>query len=81
MGDRDLHLAFLELGEGDRANLVELRPLLEKHADAFVSAFYRHLLSFEETRALLANPDVKERVLVKQRGYLLSLADQTLDDA
>ncbi|MGF2075757.1 protoglobin domain-containing protein, partial [Enterococcus casseliflavus] len=48
-GERDVHLTFLELGEGDRANLAELRPLLEKHADAFVSAFYRHLLSFEET--------------------------------
>ena len=71
----------MELGEGDRANLVELRPLLEKHADSFVSAFYRHLLSFEETRALLANPDVKERLLRKQREYLLSLADPTLDDA
>jgi signal transduction histidine kinase len=81
VGERDLHLSFLELGEGDRANLVELRPLLEKHADAFVSAFYRHLLSFEETRALLADPDVKERLLVKQREYLISLADPTLDDA
>jgi signal transduction histidine kinase len=80
-GDRSLHLSFLELAEGDRANLRELRPLLEKHADAFVSAFYRHLLSFEETRALLANPDVKERLLRKQREYLLSLAEPALDEA
>lgn len=79
--NRHVHLAFLELGDDDRASLVELRPLLEKHADTFVSAFYRHLLSFEETRALLANPDVKERLLTKQREYLLSLSDPTLDDA
>ncbi len=79
--DRSVHLAFLELGEGDRTSLAELRPLLEKHADTFVSAFYRHLLSFEETRALLADPEVKERLLVKQREYLLSLAEPTLDEA
>ncbi|MGH8311076.1 MAG: protoglobin domain-containing protein, partial [Steroidobacteraceae bacterium] len=60
--DRVTHLAFLELDAGDRANLLELRPILEKHADAFVAAFYRHLLSFEATRALLSDPDVKERL-------------------
>jgi signal transduction histidine kinase len=79
--DRELRLAFLELGEDDTENLSHLRPLLQKHADGFVSAFYRHLLSFEQTHKLLADIEVKERVLVKQREYLLSLADPALDDA
>ncbi|MFI5315315.1 MAG: sensor histidine kinase [Myxococcota bacterium] len=79
--DRKVRLAFFELGEGDRENLARLRPVLERHADALVAAFYRHLLSFEHTRALLADADVKNRLLVKQREYLLSLADPGLDDA
>ncbi len=77
--DLQLHLSFLDLADGDRANLAELGPLLEKHADGFVAAFYRHLLSFDETRALLASPEVKDRLLLKQREYLLSLARPSLD--
>ena len=77
--DRAIRLAFFELGDEDRENLARLRPLLEKHADALVAAFYRHLLSFEPARALLADSEVKNRLLVKQRDYLLSLASPTLD--
>jgi hypothetical protein len=33
------------------------------------------LLSFERTRAVLGDPAVKERLLLKQREYLLSLGD------
>src|SRR5258705_5152853 len=77
--DRAIRLAFFELGEEDRRNLAGLRPLLEKYADSFVAAFYRHLLSFEPARALLADPEVKDRLLVKQREYLLSLAEPGLD--
>jgi signal transduction histidine kinase len=79
--DREIRLAFFELGDADRANLAKLQPLLEKHADAFVAAFYRHLLSFEVPRALLAEPGVKDRLLVKQRDYLLSLSKPGLDES
>jgi signal transduction histidine kinase len=78
--DRKVRLAFFEIGGEDRANLARLRPLLEKHADAFVAAFYRHLLSFEGPRALLSDPGVKDRLLVKQREYLLSLSDPGFDE-
>jgi signal transduction histidine kinase len=77
--DRQIRLAFFELGPRDLENLGQLAPLLEKHADGFVAAFYRHLLSFEGPRSLLSDPDVKERLLVKQRDYLLSLAQPGLD--
>jgi signal transduction histidine kinase len=74
-------LDYFELSEVDLDLLRRLRPLLEKHADALVAAFYRHLLSFEATRRLLADPAVKERLLHKQRAYLLSLAGPEIDDA
>jgi signal transduction histidine kinase len=80
LDDRQVRLAFLELGEEDAENLRRLKPVLEKHADSFVAAFYRHLLSFEETHRLLADPDVKKRLLVVQREYLLSLGDSVLDE-
>jgi signal transduction histidine kinase len=77
----DDRLAFLGLGEDDRQLLARLGPLLERHAERFVAAFYRHLLSFDETRSLLADPAVTERLLSKQRAYLLSLASPSLDDS
>jgi signal transduction histidine kinase len=73
-------LAFLGLGAEERAALADLGPILERHAGRLVAAFYRHLLSFEDTRALLSAPEVKERLMAKQREYLLSLSNPGLDE-
>jgi signal transduction histidine kinase len=74
-------LAFLNLDEDDCARLRELRPVLEKNSATFVAAFYRHLLSNDVTRELLRDPDIKKRLLTKQREYLLSLAEARFDEA
>jgi len=73
-------LAFFQLGDEERTLLAGLRPILEQHADGLVAAFYRHLLSFEPTRALLRDPEVTQRLLRKQRVYLLSLAGGQFDE-
>jgi signal transduction histidine kinase len=78
--DLQLRLAYLDLGPADLELLRELRPLLEQHADALVAAFYRHLLSFEATRRLLREPEVRDRLVGLQRAYLLSLAGPRLDE-
>lgn len=78
--DLDQRLAFLDFGPSDRAALNALAPIIEEHADALVAAFYRHLLSFEPTRRLLSDPDVKRRLLGKQRDYLLSLGRAVVDE-
>jgi len=70
---------FFQYGSEERALLAVLRPTLEKHAEDLVAAFYRHLLSFPETRRLLRDPRVTERLLSKQREYLLSLAGPAID--
>jgi signal transduction histidine kinase len=78
--DIEQRIGFLDLGPADLAALAALGPVIEDHADALVSAFYRHLLSFEPTRRLLADPEVKRRLLVKQREYLLSLTSREIDE-
>jgi signal transduction histidine kinase len=77
---RELAL-FFQYGAEERTLLARLQPILEKHADDLVAAFYRHLLSFPETQRLLRDPEVTERLLTKQREYLLSLAGPEIDDA
>ncbi|MEN8182234.1 MAG: protoglobin domain-containing protein [Myxococcota bacterium] len=72
-------LEYFDYTEADREALTALAPLLEKHADGLVTAFYRHLISFAPTRRLLSDPEVKERLLLKQRRYLLSLSGPVID--
>jgi signal transduction histidine kinase len=72
---------FFQYGPEERAALARLRPLLEREADDLVAAFYRHLLSFPETQALLRDPEITRRLLAKQRDYLLSLAGPEIDAA
>jgi signal transduction histidine kinase len=78
--DSSEQLEYFDYTEADRQALAELRPLLEKHAAGLVSSFYRHLLSFDPTRRMLADPQVKDRLLVQQRAYLLSLSGPVIDD-
>jgi signal transduction histidine kinase len=80
---RDLNerLAFLNFTGEDEQCLCALEPVFERHAERLVQAFYRHLLSFRETRALLADPVVKNRLIVRQREYLLSLAGTQIDES
>lgn len=65
--------AFLQLTDEDAALIKTLRPVIEPHADAFVRFFYDHLLKFEETRKILSDEGLRERLFVAQRKYLLSL--------
>ncbi len=74
-------IAYLGIDANDVELLRGLRPVLEQHAETFVAAFYRHLLSFAPTRELLRDPAVKQRLLVAQRNYLLSLGNPTFDAA
>jgi signal transduction histidine kinase len=68
-----LRKEFLRLTPDEEAALAKLRPLIAKHADDLVNAFYRHLLQFEETRRLLTNELITNRLLAAQRKYLLEL--------
>ncbi len=78
--DLEQRLSYLGLRAEDFEALRSLREPLEKNADAFVGAFYRHLLSFQPTRELLRDAEVKNRLLASQRAYLLSLAGPVVDE-
>lgn len=73
-------VAYFDYGDADRAFLAEIGPVLQKHADSLVAAFYRHLLSYPVPRRLLRDPAVKARLLGMQRRYLVSLAGPDVDE-
>ncbi len=72
---------YFQYGAEQQELLSALAAALEKHADALVAEFYRHLLSFPATRHVLRDPEVTQRLLGVQRVYLLSLAGPPLDEA
>ncbi len=78
--DLEQRIKFLGLTSADFDRLAGLEPILNEHSDRLVDAFYRHLLSFPQTRELIRDPVVRKRLMSKQREYLLSLAAATVDD-
>ncbi|MCC6765699.1 MAG: hypothetical protein IT293_13650 [Deltaproteobacteria bacterium] len=68
-------LAFLSFDAADVENLAKLRTFAHANVDGIVDDFYGHLLSFEETRRLLADPDRVARLKKVQREYFLRMLD------
>jgi hypothetical protein len=73
-------LEFFRLDAGDLTVLARLREPLERNADRIVGEFYKHLLRFPETQRFLRDPEVRTRLLAKQREYLISLSDPVIDE-
>ncbi|MHB1077620.1 EAL domain-containing protein [Thiobacillus sp.] len=65
--------AFLEFTDDDVARLRTLHEALQDMAPDFANAFYDHLLTFEETRALLPDAQTLERLKRSQAAYFESL--------
>jgi rsbT co-antagonist protein RsbR len=61
------------LGADDVQRLTGLRDLMQRHADAFTSAFFEHLGALEEGRALVGSREVSERVRQLKREHLLAM--------
>ncbi len=70
---RQWRLAYLDIGESERRDLVELRPFVEGLVEELVERFYEHILGFAETARFLADPDLVTRLKGLQREHFLSL--------
>lgn len=66
---------FLDFGDDDVEALKGLGELARKYADPVIEDFYRHILSFEETRSFFRDPKVLERVKRLQKEYFLRLTE------
>ncbi|MCC6848412.1 MAG: hypothetical protein IT294_07925 [Deltaproteobacteria bacterium] len=68
-------LTFLSFDAADVENLAQLRAVAHANVDGIVEDFYGHLLSFEETRRLLADPERVARLKKLQREYFLRMLE------
>lgn len=74
--------SFSGLSDSDAAMLAEMKPMLEKHAQTLVDAFYNNLDQYEHLRNLLNAKEGRRTILAQHlRGWLLSLATGKYDDA
>lgn len=68
------HKAFIGLTEADISLLVELAPVIERHADTVVDGFYDNIQHYPELEQLIRGVGSNmERLKRTQRAYLLEL--------
>lgn len=72
--------AFLEFGDDDVARLQQLHAVLQGYAAEFSEAFYEHILSFDETRALVSDPQTLVRLQRTQASYFEGLTAGRYDE-
>jgi heme-based aerotactic transducer len=71
---QERHKAFVGITEADLALLVELAPVIERHADAVVDGFYDNVQHYPELEQLIRGVGSNmARLKDTQRAYLLEL--------
>jgi len=70
---------FLELGDADVARLTGINDLARRYADEVIDDFYRHLMSFGDTRSFFSDPQVLRHVKSMQKEYFLRLTQGKYD--
>ena len=81
LDDWETRKGFLRFTKEEELALTVLQPIVVQHLDELVGAFYRHLLSFPETRRFLTDELISTRLLEAQKRYLLSLVTGPYDRA
>ena len=64
---------FLQFHKDDADRLKDISGVADRYADEVIEDFYRHLLSFEETRVFFNDPATLARVKDAQKNYFLRL--------
>jgi len=74
-----LRKAFLEFTDDDVAVLESVNEAATHYADSVIDDFYKHLLSFDETRSFFADPAVLSHVRNMQKAYFKRLTQGNYD--
>ena len=66
---------FLEFRDEDARALRELGTTAQAYASPVIEEFYRHIMTFEETKAFFRDPKLLERVKRQQKEYFIRLTE------
>jgi rsbT co-antagonist protein RsbR len=77
--DIERRKAFLEFREEDAEALRSLNDVAQAYADPVIEDFYRHILSFDDTRTFFRDAKRLERVKRLQKEYFLRLTQGDYD--
>ena len=66
---------FLQFSDEDARALRELGSVGQAYATPVIEEFYRHILTFEETKAFFRDPKLLDRVKRQQKDYFLRLTE------
>jgi rsbT co-antagonist protein RsbR len=70
---------FLEFRDEDVKQLTGINDLARRYADEVIAEFYKHLLTFDETRAFFSDEALLRRVQNMQKEYFLRLTQGSYD--
>ena len=73
-------LEYLGFDQSDADLLHSLQPLVRRHADEIVRAFYDHLIAFDTTRSVLRDAATMPRLVELQKQYLGEMFGGIYDD-
>src|SRR5438045_8516105 len=59
----------------DLARIQALKDVVRRHVEEFTTAFFNHLMAFDEARPLLANRDAVDRVRRLKHDHLLAMVE------
>lgn len=71
--------AFLDFNDDDVKVLEGVNEIATHYADSMIEDFYRHLLSFDETRAFFSDPELLKHVKNMQKLYFMRLTQGHYD--
>ena len=78
LDDRQARMAFLKIDEQCRADLRDLRGIVEREIDGVLDGFYRHVLGIQGLRDLVGTG--ADRIKGLQRQHWLRLFSGKFDE-
>lgn len=73
-------IKFVGLEEKDIANLVKIRPIIERNKEQIVDAFYQRVLEIPNLRMIIQNNSTVDKLKVTFKQYLIEMVSGEIGD-
>ncbi len=77
--DLERRCKYVDLGPTDLSNLAAIKPIVTKHVDDLVDAFFKHLAGIAEAKVLLGYRELTQQAREMKKGHLLQMVEGKYD--